>query len=537
MKIWKSSRLAVLLMFIVAVPSMLTAVTIYDIQYTEDPSGDSPLDGQIVNVTGIVTATDYYSSGNSNRFFISDPGGGAWSGIFCFNYDYLVEIGDEVEFTAEVDEYYGFTELKNLNNLIIHSSGNPLPPPVEVSTHEIATEEAYEGCLVRISGVQVTTAPNNYGEWYVNDGSGACQIDDGIYSYGVVSVGDEFYTITGVVDYNFSEYGINPRSSNDFIAMGMPIIDEIYTIPAFPLIDEDIQVRAKILDYDGLIMVAQIEWRIITETTGNWQLNNMGQLPGDLYSYTLGGLSNIDYYYEYRIIAEDDDGNIVESEIETIEIISESILLADINLKNSPQAGDSLQVEAVVIDPFAANLQVWLIYTKDYSSTEYLSVMESDIAEENLYFGSIPGQSTGTKLYIGIYAENDSMSVYYYNQITYTYPAKEHKAVLKVEPKPFDPYQRDSDPDNDTMQIEYFAQRGDRAIMRIYNSEGKLMLTPENKVITSNTGSNSYIWDGRDKNGQLLPWGLYICHLEVQEKDSGDVKTAQVPIVIAGPLK
>ena len=104
-------------------------------------------------------------------------------------------------------------------------------------------------------------------------------------------------------------------------------------------------------------------------------------------------------------------------------------------------------------------------------------------------------------------------------------------------PHPFDPYQRDTDPDNDTMLIEFFAQRGDRVIMRIYNSEGKLMLTPENKVITSNNGYNDYEWNGRDKNNELLPWGLYICHIEVMEQDSGDLKIAQVPIVIGGPLK
>ena len=65
------------------------------------------------------------------------------------------------------------------------------------------------------------------------------------------------------------------------------------------------------------------------------------------------------------------------------------------------------------------------------------------------------------------------------------------------------------------IKIEYFAQTGDRAILRIYNAEGKLMLTPQKIEVSSPSGYNDYNWDGRDQSGRLLPWGLYICHLEV----------------------
>ncbi len=641
MKIWKSSRLVLFLMMIIAFPGLLSAVTVYEIQYTEDSSGDSPLFGQTVNVSGIITATGYYSSGNSNRFFLSDPEGGAWHGVFCFNYDFIVEVGDEVEFTAQVDEYFGFTELKNLTSFNLISSGNPVPAAIEVSTLDVSTQEAYEGCLVKVGLVEVTSTPDTHGEWYVDDGTGECQIDDSIFSYGNVPMGEEFYSIIGAIDYSYDAFGINPRSINDFILMGMPIIEEITTIPAYPVIGEDIEVRAKIVDYDGLIMTAEIiwrsitgtagewhtnqllpvpgdiykytlpglldgsyyyeftiyaedddgneieselqtiniegiglpfieeiiiipafpfvgedievqativdssglimtadiTWRSITETVGDWHTNQMLPVPGDIYKYTLPGLLDGSYYYEFTIYAEDNDGNEVESELRTIDIYEQTINLEEINLLNSPVAGNSLLVEAVIVGPFEANMQAWLIYTKDYSSKEYQVPLIQDSVDVNLYTGGIPGQSAGTKLYIGVYAINDSVEVYYYDQITYTYPVKDHQAILKVMPHPFDPYQRDSDPDNDTMLIKFFAQRGDRAIMRIYNSEGKLMLTPENKVITSNTGENSYLWNGRDKYGELLPWGLYICHLEVQENDSGDVKTAQVPIVIGGPLK
>ena len=50
---------------------------IYDIQNTTDPSGDSPYKDQAdVTTEGIVTA--FFS----NSYFIEDPAGGSWNGLF-----------------------------------------------------------------------------------------------------------------------------------------------------------------------------------------------------------------------------------------------------------------------------------------------------------------------------------------------------------------------------------------------------------------------------------------------------------------------
>ena len=207
--------------------SMLYGTTIYDIQYTTIAGGDgtypSLLVGQSVTFTGIVTANGYYSSGNSNRFFVSDPAGGAWKGVFVFSYDYTVSVGDEVEVSGEVQEYFGLTEIGNLSDVTILSSGNPVPEAISVSTGDLmtpSTGEPYEGCLVKISDVTTTQGPSTYGEWYVDDGSGNCQIDDAIYTYENPTVGDSFTSITGAVDYSYDEYGVNPRDANDFVTTG-----------------------------------------------------------------------------------------------------------------------------------------------------------------------------------------------------------------------------------------------------------------------------------------------------------------------------
>ncbi len=220
------SKFSLIFLVVCMSTSLLIGTTIYDIQYTTiagDGTYPSLLVGQTVTFTGIVTATGYYSSGNSNRFFVSDPAGGAWNGVFVFSYDYSVSQGDEVEVTGEVQEYFGLTEIGNLTDVSVLSTGNPIPAAISVATGDLmapSTGEPYEGCLVKISDVTVTQGPSTYGEWYVNDGSGNCQIDDAIYTYDSPSVGDTFASITGAVDYSYDEYGINPRDADDFATSG-----------------------------------------------------------------------------------------------------------------------------------------------------------------------------------------------------------------------------------------------------------------------------------------------------------------------------
>jgi lamin tail-like protein/Big-like domain-containing protein len=192
-------------------------VTIYEIQYTTDPSGDSPYAGQEVTTTGIVTGSNV--SGYANNFYISMPDGGSWNGIYVYSSGIEPLLGDEVEVTLEVSEYFGLTELTGGTGSIL-SSGNTLPAPVVISTSTLSSEEEYEGVLVRVENASATSTPDSFGQWYANDGSGDCQIDDSIFSYPDLQMGMEFASITGLVDYSFDEYGLHPRDINDFETSG-----------------------------------------------------------------------------------------------------------------------------------------------------------------------------------------------------------------------------------------------------------------------------------------------------------------------------
>jgi len=84
---------------------VLNGISINEIQYTTDPGeGNYPsyYDGQTVETGGIVTGTDY----GNGRFFIGSSSGGAWSGLYIYNNDFNVAIGDSVIISGEVYEYH-----------------------------------------------------------------------------------------------------------------------------------------------------------------------------------------------------------------------------------------------------------------------------------------------------------------------------------------------------------------------------------------------------------------------------------------------
>lgn len=57
-------------------------LSIYDVQRTDDPEGDSPYVGQVVTVDGIVTALDPGTVDRLDGYFIEAPPAGPWSGIY-----------------------------------------------------------------------------------------------------------------------------------------------------------------------------------------------------------------------------------------------------------------------------------------------------------------------------------------------------------------------------------------------------------------------------------------------------------------------
>ena len=184
-------------------------LAISEIQYTDSPGGDSPMLGQKVTVSGVVTAPEGVYLG---RFAVQD-GEGPWSGLFVEATGMGVQAGDSITVTGTVQETAGLTEIGAITDFVLVSSANPIPEPSPVTPGMVDTSEAYEGVLVRLDSVLVVNAMPPPEAWQVAD-TDTCWIGRwGNYVY-VPELG-HVLGITGVVGYSDGHYTVEPRYDLD----------------------------------------------------------------------------------------------------------------------------------------------------------------------------------------------------------------------------------------------------------------------------------------------------------------------------------
>ena len=186
-------------------PPGIDTVSIYDIQFNNNTNGASNYEGSQVYTGGIVTAVRDDSS------FYLTSGSGAWSGVYVYSNDYLLSEGDSVVLDAEVDEYYELTELKNVTNLQVISSGNIFSP--SYCNTAAADSEEFEGCFVEVSNAICNNDNAGFGEWIVNDGSGDLIIDDLLFAY--TPILNQIYSVSGVVTFSYGAFKLLPRNGSD----------------------------------------------------------------------------------------------------------------------------------------------------------------------------------------------------------------------------------------------------------------------------------------------------------------------------------
>jgi len=204
-------RLWIFLGLTMVIPLLGSYHSIYEIQYTTDPSGDSPYVGSTVTTSGVVTGV--FSRG----FFIEEKPAGAWKGIYAYQGDSWtpdVSRGDSVEVTGTIQEYYNMTEFAYGNTYSILASGVGVPLPLIVSTGD-ANDEQYESVLLKVENAQCTNTDLGHGEWEINDGSGPLRVDDWNVSYTPI-LGDS-YTVIGPLNFAFDSFKVEPRDSSDIV--------------------------------------------------------------------------------------------------------------------------------------------------------------------------------------------------------------------------------------------------------------------------------------------------------------------------------
>ncbi|MCB8922543.1 MAG: ExeM/NucH family extracellular endonuclease [Ardenticatenaceae bacterium] len=128
----------------------------------------SPEDNNIHTIQGIVVG-DFQAS-DINGFFVQEEDAEADAdpqtseGIFVYEGSNSVDVamGDEVQVTGTIDEYYTLTELTTVTDVHVCSSGNAMPTAGSITLPLAATNalEQYEG--MRVTTAQTWTVTNSY---------------------------------------------------------------------------------------------------------------------------------------------------------------------------------------------------------------------------------------------------------------------------------------------------------------------------------------------------------------------------------------
>ncbi|NQV41347.1 MAG: T9SS type A sorting domain-containing protein [Candidatus Marinimicrobia bacterium] len=169
--------------------------------------------GTSVTIEGIVTAEPYafYPEDDILYYFIQDDFA-PQSGIKVYDPGRALAQGDEIRITGTTEEYFDMTEILDITEFELLSSGNSMEPMVVTLGGDL---EMYEGCLVELQGVSVDNPDLGNGEWSVSDGTNSLAIDDAADYFYTPVLDEALSSIVGVLDYSWSAFKIQPRLAMD----------------------------------------------------------------------------------------------------------------------------------------------------------------------------------------------------------------------------------------------------------------------------------------------------------------------------------
>jgi hypothetical protein len=275
-------------------------IPIFEVQYAEIGNDTSRFVGEAVNITGVVTATRgiYYN----DAIFTVQDGRGPFSGIHVFDPSYSVDAqeGDSVTVSGFISEYYGLTELYLFPDCYTEHGPGFTPLTTVVSTGNIATSsnlaERYEGVLVEVQNVTVGNPDLGYGEWDINDGSGAAVVgDDAYYAYDPVA-GDPLAKVIGTLNYAYDAFKLEPRRSADIV--GPPSLWTLVYSPIPPTSAGPVTISVTAVDYNYSITSVKVFYS--TNGGASWDSTAMSS-PDSVYSGDIGTFpdgTTVDYYIE-----------------------------------------------------------------------------------------------------------------------------------------------------------------------------------------------------------------------------------------------
>lgn len=204
-----------------------------------DANGASTRIGDLVTVRGIITVANEFGSPS----FIQDNSAGM--SVYDSIFSAAVKIGEEIQVTGRVTQFNGLNQIELPNQYSVISSGNYVEPvivtPTQIKNDGVSGVENYEGKLVHIIGVTVTTLSGTpVTNWAANtnyrligtSSSDTVQlrIDNNTNLVGGVAPAGKFDLIGVVGQFKTATpliggYQVMPRSTADILSSGPLFIE------------------------------------------------------------------------------------------------------------------------------------------------------------------------------------------------------------------------------------------------------------------------------------------------------------------------
>jgi hypothetical protein len=197
------------------------AVVDSDVEPADDVAISDVQSGAIAAGTHVFLKDVVVTGMAADGIFVSEPAAALNSGLWVYlgpGWTTTLARADRVDVSGVVAEYGTPGTITQLSSATVIRRGawvEPAPLVVDVAVlADPATAEPYEGVLVRIENVTIQNPNAGYGEWTV---SGGFRIGDLMHEFGYRYAGDTFDAITGVVDFRFGTFKLEPRAASDFV--------------------------------------------------------------------------------------------------------------------------------------------------------------------------------------------------------------------------------------------------------------------------------------------------------------------------------
>jgi len=203
-------------------------VTIHDLK--TPVNGGLPFVGEVVSLSDVIVTGVAKGAASTHGYWVQVhplPSGMSveYSGLFVYAPKGDLAVGDRLDISkGSLTVFNGLPELTDVT-YTRRGVGNTPPAPVLVSAADVRTggprAVALEGVLIELRAVKVTEAVNSFKEFRVNESGDAAQpslmVDDQGFDYADPAVGTAYFSLRGLLTFNFNDHKLVPRGAGDLL--------------------------------------------------------------------------------------------------------------------------------------------------------------------------------------------------------------------------------------------------------------------------------------------------------------------------------